>query len=74
MSSESGERWALLTVKNLEGGQRTLNQNHLIALLANGQRISPEKFSLQFKGNDLLSISVKFGKSKFPVLMVHSRN
>lgn len=73
MSSESGERWALLTIENTEAGQRTLNQSHLVALLANGERVFPEKLKQHFKGQESLSLSVKFVNSKFPVIQVYSR-
>lgn len=74
MSNEIGERWAVLTVENLASGQRTLNQNHLLGLFANGERMTPHTFKRKFSANELLSITIAFGESKFPILEVYPRN
>ena len=74
MSNEIGERWAVLTVENLASGQRTLNQNHLLGLFANGGRMTPHTFKRKFSANELLSITIAFGESKFPILEVYPRN
>ena len=49
MSNESGERWAVITVKNESSGTRTLNESHLLGLFANGERLEPLKFEQNFK-------------------------
>ena len=72
MSSETGERWALLTIKNLAHGNRTLNQRHLLATFADGSRIHPAEFSQAFKADETLSISVYFTDSTFPMIFVTS--
>ncbi len=72
MSNESGERWAVITLTNLSSGQRELNQGHLIGLFADGSRNNPLEFKLNFKGNETQTISVTFGKYKFPILKVMS--
>lgn len=73
MSNESGERYAVITVKNTANGNRTLNHKHLMALIANGDRINPQEISQRFLAKETLSIVVNFGTSKFPILNVYSR-
>ncbi len=72
MSSESGERWATITLKNSSSGNRSLEQQHIMALFANGERKSPKSFPLSFKGNEVQTFTVSFGESKFPVLAVYT--
>ena len=74
MSSESGERWCLLTIHNNSRGNRTLTQNQLLAVLADGSRIFPAQFSQRFKANETLSVSIYFTKSQFPILQVISNS
>lgn len=73
MSNEQGERWAVVTLRNTVSGRRTLNQKHLLALVADGTRVHPEPFSQSFLANESLSIVVSFGLRKFPLLDVYSR-
>ncbi|WP_153914496.1 hypothetical protein [Shewanella sp. TC10] len=73
MSNDKGERWAVITVNNTANGQRTLNQKHLLALFANGDRIMPAAFTTRFERNESLSITINFGENKFPILEVYSR-
>ena len=74
MSNEAGERWAVITVENLASGQRTLNQNQLMALFANGERLTPHIFKRRFLANEILSITLTFGEHKFPILEIYPRN
>lgn len=73
MSNEVGERWAVVTLTNLASGSRSLTNKHLMALVANGQRIIPIEFSQNFKADETLSLTINFGESKFPLLSVYSR-
>lgn len=73
MSNEEGERWVVITVTNTASGRRTLNQNHLMALVADGSRIHPQELSQSILANETLSIVINFGISKFPLLNVYSR-
>ena len=74
MSNEIGERWAVITLTNLSSGNRELNQNHLMALFADGRRNSPLEYKLSFKGKETQSITVSFGEYKFPILNIYSRS
>lgn len=74
LSSESGERWAVVTLTNTASGRRILDKKDLIALLADGRRIHPEHLSQSFKPGETLSLSIKFGQSYFPIVAVYSQN
>lgn len=73
MSNDLGERWAVLTVKNEASGRRTLTEQHLLAILANGDYIFPNRFYQTFNGNETISVTIEFGQSKFPILSIYSR-
>jgi hypothetical protein len=72
MSNESGERWAVITLRNSSSGSRVLNQKHLMALFANGRRKSPRELKFNFEAQETQSITVSFGTSKFPILSISS--
>ncbi len=74
MSNDIGERWAVITVKNTSAGTRILTQDHLLGLFANGERIAPKGFRKSVGGKEYLSIAVGFGKNKFPILDIYSKN
>lgn len=74
MSNEDGERYAVVTFTNMSSGSRTISKDHVMALLANGERIFPETLSHSFKGNESVSLTVSFGKNKFPILSVYTRS
>jgi hypothetical protein len=74
MSNEIGERWSVITLNNLSSGNRTLDHEHLIAILADGSRINPLEFKLNFDRRETLSITVPFGEHKFPILSIYSSN
>lgn len=73
MSNSNGERWAVVTLKNLASGNRNLTNKHLLGLVANGERIAPIEFVQSFKADETLSLTVSFGESKFPLLSVYTR-
>lgn len=74
MSNEYGERWSVITLTNLSSGNRMLDQDHLMALFADGSRHEPLKFRLLFKGHETQSVTVLFGRYKFPILTIYSSN
>jgi hypothetical protein len=74
MSNDIGERWAVITLNNTSTGTRTLVSDHLIALFANGERTKPSEFRLSFGGEETQSITVSFGKNKFPILSIITRS
>jgi hypothetical protein len=70
MSNELGERWAVLTLTNTSSGNRMLEQANIMATFADGKRQTPLDFKLNFEGKETQSITVSFGKSKFPILSI----
>ena len=72
MSNELGERWAVITLNNTSTGSRVLENEHLMALFANGKRTSPLEFKLSFAANETQSITVSFGHNKFPILSINT--
>ncbi|QUM79561.1 hypothetical protein HWV01_04175 [Moritella sp. 5] len=74
MSNDVGERWAVITLTNLSSGNREFNNEHLIALFADGSRMSPLQYKLNFRGRETQSITVSFGEHKFPILSILSSN
>lgn len=74
MSNDSGERWAVVTLTNRASGRRSLTQKHLMAIVADGNRVSPIEFLRTFRANETLSLTINFGESKFPLLSVYSRS
>ena len=70
MSNELGERWAVLTLRNSSTGGRILENGHIMALFADGNRKIPQVFKESFEGNETQSITVSFGENKFPILSI----
>lgn len=73
MSSDSGERWATVTLRNRAAGGRKLEQDHIMALFADGRRKPPAHFKRHFAADETLSFTLSFGHSKFPLLSVYTR-
>ncbi|WNC68635.1 hypothetical protein RI845_00460 [Thalassotalea nanhaiensis] len=74
MGNEIGERFAVITLQNTSSGNRVLENKHLMALFADGNRRNPSDIKLNFEGNEMQSITASFGESKFPILSVYSNN
>ena len=74
MSNEKGERWSAITLVNTSSGTRQLEPEHMMALFADGSRISPRSKILNFKGNETQSVTVSFGEHKFPILAIYTSN
>jgi hypothetical protein len=74
MSNENGERWSVITLTNLAQGERSVNQEYLLALFADGSRSEPLIFTRNFKGKETQSLTLSFGVNKFPILSIYSSN
>ena len=72
MSNDTGERWGVVTLINSSSGARSFEQDHLIALFADGSRGAPQEYKLNFKAGETQSITVSFGEYKFPILSIYS--
>lgn len=73
MSSEDGDRWAIVTLKNTSSGSRILESQYLIGLFADGARRTPLEYKQTLNGGETVSITLAFGRHKFPLLSVIAR-
>lgn len=73
MSSEEGERWAIVTLKNASSGSRIFENHYLIGLFADGDRREPLAYKQTLEGGEVVSITLAFGRHKFPLLNVVAR-
>ena len=55
MSSESGERYALVSIKNMSSGRRILKKENLVAIFSNCSSLHPEKIEQTLAGNETLT-------------------
>lgn len=74
MSSETGQRWAVVTLTNSSSGNRIFESEHLLALFADGSRITPQAHKVNFAGHETQSITLSFGEHKFPILTIYGNN
>ncbi|MBD1582596.1 hypothetical protein [Pseudoalteromonas sp. S16_S37] len=76
MSTEQGDRAALVTIKNISSGKRFFENTHVMALLADGQRITPlmnaDKYTLG--GNETLTLTLEFGRHNYPIVSLYTSN
>jgi len=74
MSSESGERQALVTLKNTSVGNRIFKNSQILALFADGRRRMPLTNTHDFEGREIVSLILSFGVSRFPILEIYTKN
>jgi hypothetical protein len=75
LSSDTGERWATLTLRNTSDGSRQLASDPIMALFANGKRYNkPSHVKRNFKAGQTLTFSLNFGSNNFPLLEIYARN
>lgn len=70
MSSEQGDRFALITIKNTSVGQRFLKREHLVAIFADCSRRHPVNIEYKFRGGEVLTREINFGISRFPIIKI----
>ena len=76
MSNEHGQRAALLNIKNLSSGSRTLEPHHLMVTYADGSSkvLTSLPNKLRFKGEETINLTVNLGKNLYPVISVLTSN
>lgn len=76
MSSEAGTRVAVVTIRNDATGSRILQADHIMALFADGKRLSPIGLSdnLKLEDGEQRSITISFGADDFPILAIYTSN
>lgn len=73
MSNEQGTRKATVTLHNSSSGNRIFVSKQIMALFANGDRLSPIEKKVTFKGKETQTITLHFGKHNYPILSVYTR-
>jgi hypothetical protein len=74
MSNQLGERWATLTILNQSSSQRLFDRKYIVALFADGERRHPIDVEHTFYGKEQITMTINFGKSKYPILRIEVRN
>ncbi len=69
MSNLCGERWVLITVKNISQGHATIKGENIIAVMANGFR-REAKIERRIEGGKIETFPVSFGISKIPIIKI----
>ncbi|MEN8175452.1 MAG: hypothetical protein ABFS23_06795 [Pseudomonadota bacterium] len=72
MSNDLGERWALITVRNVSRGMRFLKNQHLVGTFADGRRVRARNLGDKVEGAALFTKTVFFGHGPFPLVQVES--
>lgn len=73
MSNDIGERWALVTVVNIENADRYLKGTHLVATFADGSQREAQNLNDPVGASERFSKAVFFGHSPFPLVRVDAR-
>ncbi len=73
LSSDSGERWALVSLRNDAGGQRILRDDYLVAEFANGDRRHASNLEGSFAAAEQQRKMVFFGYHRFSILRVFTQ-
>ena len=73
MSNEAGERWATVTLKNSASGKRIFTEKNIYAMYADGSKGKPYQARVTLEGDEIGSYLFFFGKHKFPILYVFTR-
>ena len=74
MNSESGDRYAIIHIKNTSSGQRILKRENLVAILANCNSLYPENLNQTLPGRSTVTKSIYFGKHQFPIIKIITGN
>ena len=73
MSNEQGTRRVTVTLHNSSSGNRIFVSEQIMALFANGDRLSPIETKMTFKGKETQTITLNFGTHHYPILSVYTR-
>ncbi len=71
MSSDYGNRYGIVSIKNTSSGQRILNETYIVAIFGDCVRRLPALFSKTFSGNEQITITIPFGFNRFPILKLY---
>ena len=71
MSSEAGERFALVTLKNPSAGVRILNHEHIVVTFGDCSFTHPQPLEEKFSGGEVRSLTMNLGFKRFPALQLN---
>jgi len=74
LSSETGERWAVITIENTSAGRRILKNEHVVATFANGTRRKAINLDERFKPGEVITKAVSFSHHPFPIVSVDMKS
>ena len=74
MSSEAGDREAVLTIENTSNGQRFLEKEHLLAVYADGEFRYPHELKEKFSGGERLTLRLSLPANAYPILSIYTSN
>lgn len=70
MSSNLGNRYALVTLKNQLNSTVHLDEKQFVGILANGMRVFPRKYEGQILSAETQSIVLDFGYREMPLVKI----
>lgn len=73
MSNEQGDRRVTVTLTNRSSGNRIFVSEQIMALFANGDRLSPIETKVTFKGRETQTLTLSFGNHHYPILKVYTQ-
>lgn len=74
LSSEGGERYAIMNIRNTSSGQRILRKENLVAIFANCNSLYPENINQSLSGRETVTKSISFGINQFPIIKIITGN
>ncbi|MBQ4860679.1 hypothetical protein J8L98_03080 [Pseudoalteromonas sp. MMG013] len=74
MSTDSGERAALVVIKNQASGQRIFDIKQVVAIIGDGTRVYAQSEDLKVKlsGNEQTTVKLEFGKFDYPIVSLYT--
>jgi len=73
LSSESGDRWAMVILQNQARDSRTFTEDHLIGFFADGRHRKPLRLRESVEGSKTETIMIPFGVSDTPLVKLLTR-
>ncbi|TMP41038.1 hypothetical protein CWB96_07775 [Pseudoalteromonas citrea] len=74
MSTQAGERAALVVIKNMASGQRIFDTKHIVAIMADGTRVFGNLTDARVKlaGHEQTTIKLEFGPFDYPIVSLYT--
>ncbi|KAF7764194.1 hypothetical protein PCIT_b0121 [Pseudoalteromonas citrea] len=74
MSTQAGDRAALIVIKNMASGQRIFDTKHIVAIIADGTRVFGNLPDTRIKlaGHEQTTIKLEFGTFDYPIVSLYT--